>query len=68
MCGVRKLAYSMAKMGRKEKYTVQMWEPAFALYWGIAIKYFIPSVLWFLIVQNVKADIVKPYGSYAPHW
>lgn len=69
MCGVRRLGYAMSKMGRNEETkAVQCWEPAFVLYWGISIKYFCPSVLWFLIVQNVKADIDKPYGNYAAHW
>lgn len=68
MCGVRRIAYSMSKLSRKEKSTLQVWEPAFALYFGFTIKYFVPCVLWFLIVGNVKADIDSPYGSYAPHW
>jgi len=68
MCGVRRIAYSMSKLGRKEPSQVQWWEPAFALYWGVTIKYFIPCVLWFLLVSNTKADIDKPYGSYAAHW
>jgi len=67
-CGVRRLAYSMSKLGRKEPRTVMMWEPAFVVYWCITIKYFIPAVLWFLIVGNVKTDIDKPYGGYAAHW
>jgi solute carrier family 6 GABA transporter-like protein 1 len=68
MCGVRRLAYSMSKLGRKEPDQVQWWEPAFALYWGFTIKYFVPSVLWFLLVGNTKADIDNPYGKYAAHW
>lgn len=68
MCGVRRLAYSMAKLSRKEKTQLQWWEPAYAMYWGFTIKYFIPCVLWFLIVGNVKTDIDKPYGKYAAHW
>lgn len=38
------------------------------LYWGFTIKYFCPSVLWFLLITNTKADIVKPYSGYAVHW
>lgn len=68
MCGVRKIAYSMSKLGRREKHAVQAWEPAFALYWGITIKYFIPCVLWVLLVGVVKTDVDKPYGGYAAHW
>ena len=68
MCGVRRLAYSMSKLSRKSKFEVQWWEPAFAMYWSIAVKYFIPCVLWILLVGNTKTDIQKPYGGYAPHW
>ena len=68
MCGVRKIAYSMTKLSRTSKHEVQMWEPAFALYWGITIKYFIPCVLWVLLVEVVRNDIEKPYGGYAAHW
>lgn len=25
-------------------------------------------MLWFLLVSNTKADIVKPYSGYAVHW
>jgi len=68
MCGVRKIAYSMSKLSRKEKYTLQWWEPAFAFYWSLTIKYFIPCVLWVLLVSVTKTDIEKPYGGYAAHW
>ena len=68
MCGVRKLAYSMSKLGRSDPQQVLWYEPAFAFYWSVTIKYFIPSVLWFLLVGNTKADIDKPYGGYASHW
>jgi len=68
MCGVRKIAYSMSKLSRKEKYTLQWWEPSFAFYWSLTIKYFIPCVLWVLLVSVTKTDIEKPYGGYAAHW
>lgn len=68
MCGVRRIAYSMSKLARLEKGVMRKWEPAFAFYWGFTIKYFIPSVLWFLLVSNVKMDAEKPYGKYAAHW
>jgi len=68
MCGVRRIAYSMSKLARTNKGEMKVWEPAFAFYWGFTIKYFIPCVLWFLLIGNVKADIQKPYGDYAAHW
>jgi len=68
MCGVRRIAYSMSKLARVEKGVVKWWEAGFALYWGFTIKYFIPAVLWFLLVSNVKMDAEKPYGKYAAHW
>merc|ERR1712146_823590 len=54
MCGVRKLAYSMSKLGRSDPHQVLWYEPAFAFYWSVTIKYFIPSVLWFLLVGNPR--------------
>ena len=70
MCGVRRIAYSFTKLGRPKENPGQAlwWEPAFALYWSISIKYFCPCVLWFLLVGNTRADIVKPYSGYAAHW
>jgi SNF family Na+-dependent transporter len=68
MCGVRRIAYSMSKLARYEKGVPRVWEPAFAFYWGFTIKYFVPSVLWFLLVSNVKMDAQNPYGKYAAHW
>ena len=68
MCGVRRLAYSMSKLGRSMPNEVLWWEPAFVFYWGFAVKYFVPAVLWILLVGNTKSDIEKPYGGYAAHW
>lgn len=68
MCGVRKIAYSMSKLSRSKPDQVQCWEPLFAFYFGFTIKYLIPCVLWFLLVQNTKNDIDNPYGGYAPLW
>lgn len=59
MSGVRKLGYSMSKLGRKEPNKVQWWEPAFVFYWSVITKYFIPAVLWILLVNNVMIDVVK---------
>merc|ERR1712167_238735 len=67
-CGVRRIAYSMSKMGRTQKDQVQWWEPGFVVYWCFVIKYFIPCVLWFLLVGNTKDDIDKTYGGYASYW
>jgi len=68
MCGCRKIAYSMSKLSRKSKHEVQWWEPAFTFYFSFTIKYFIPCVLWVILVNVTRTDIVKPYGGYAAHW
>lgn len=68
MCGCRKIAYSMSKLSRKSKHEVQWWEPAFTFYFSLTIKYFIPCVLWVILVNVTRTDIVKPYGGYAAHW
>lgn len=44
------------------------WEPAFAFYWGILIKYINPALLYFIVVGIVKTDVTKPYEKYASHW
>lgn len=67
LCGVRRIGYSMTKMGRDGN-RVQWWEGPFVQYWAIAVKYVIPSILWFLLVNNTKDDIDKTYGGYAAHW
>lgn len=68
MCGVRKLAYSMSKLSRKEPSTVRSWEVVFAFYWCFLVKYLIPAILWFLMVLNVETDMSRPYGGYAAGW
>jgi hypothetical protein len=67
LCGVRRIAYSMSKMSRVDN-QLQWWEAAFCTYWSLLVKYFIPSVLWILLVGNTKADIDNTYGGYASHW
>jgi len=72
MCGVRRIGYSMSKLGRdnegddagKEKW----YEKYFVFYWCMTIKYLIPMVLWFILLYVIKKDLIKPYGKYALHW
>lgn len=68
MCGVRRIGYAMSKLTRKEKFTPLWWEPYFNFYFSFQCKYFIPCVLWFLLISNVKVDVVDKYGNYAAHW
>ena len=68
MCGVRKLAYSMTMLGRSNPAKQEWYEAPFAFYWGFCVKYFIPTALWFILVNQTILDIKKPYGGYATHW
>jgi len=68
MCGVRKLAYSMTMLGRKEPNVKEWYEGMFAFYWGFCVKYLIPTVLWFIMVNQAILDIKEPYGGYKGHW
>lgn len=70
MCGVRKIAYSCSQLGRPEhaQDIIMWWEPAFALYWGLLVKYVNPVLLYFITIGILKNDIKKPYGNYAWGW
>merc|ERR1712048_821199 len=72
MCGVRRIGWSMSKLGRDnegERAGVENWyEKYFVFYWCITIKYIIPMVLWFILLYVIKKDLIKPYGGYALHW
>merc|ERR1711998_166702 len=70
MCGVYRIAYSCSQLGRPDdaKNKKQWWEPAFAFYWCILIKYINPAVLYFIVVGIIKTDIEKPYEKYATYW
>lgn len=65
MCGVRKIAYSCSQVGRVDPLVKLWWEPVFALYWGLCIKYISPCVLSFMIIGILKNDIKKPYEGYS---
>lgn len=70
MCGVKKIAYSMTKLGRPaDAPSVKLWyEPLFCFWWGLTIKYGIPLVLYILMVDQIKRDVASPYGGYAAGW
>jgi hypothetical protein len=68
MCGVRKIAYSCSQVGRVDPLVKLWWEPIFALYWGLCIKYISPCVLTFMIVGIFKNDLNKPYEGYSTGW
>merc|ERR1712146_490821 len=55
-------------MGRKDKKTMQCWEPAFVLYWCLTVKYINPMLLYFILMSIFKTDLAKPYGNYAGYW
>lgn len=72
MCGVRKIGWSMSKLGRDnegERAGVENWyEKYFVFYWCITIKYLIPMVLWFILLYVIKKDLTVPYGKYKLYW
>jgi len=68
MCGVRRIAYSCSQVGRTDPMTPLWWEPAFALYWSVCVKFISPCVLLFMLLGILKNDIAKPYGDYSAGW
>lgn len=70
MCSVAKLAFAMSCLTReKGKQAVRRpWEYVYMVYWGLCIKYVIPVVLWFILVDSFKNDVLKAYGGYAWGW
>jgi hypothetical protein len=68
MCGVRKIAYSCSQVTRVDPMVKLWWEPAFALYWGLCIKFISPCVLSFMLLGILKSDIEEPYGDYSLGW
>jgi SNF family Na+-dependent transporter len=72
MCGVRRIGYSMSKLGRdnygEEKGKEKWYEQYFVFYWCVTIKYLIPAALWFILLYVIKKDLTKPYGNYKLYW
>ena len=68
MCGVRRIAYSCSQVGREDPLKKLWWESAFALYWGVCIKFISPCVLLFMLLGILKNDIKEPYEGYSSGW
>jgi len=70
MCGVHRIAYACSQMTRNEnqKTKVRWWEPIFAFYWGMLVKFINPCLLYIILVSITKTDIEKPYEGYGPSW
>jgi len=72
MCGVRRIGYSMSKLGRDnygpDKGNEKWYEQYFVFYWCITIKYLIPAALWFILLYVIKKDIKELYGGYKLYW
>jgi hypothetical protein len=71
MCGVKRIGYSISKLGRLEQedpMAMQWWEPYFVFYFGVCTKYIIPFVLWFLLLNSIQGDIENGYGGYSVGW
>merc|ERR1712048_1202214 len=72
MCGVRRIGWSLSKLGRDNEGPhageENWYEKYFVFYWCITIKYIIPFVLWFILLYVIKKDVTKPYGGYKLYW
>ena len=68
LCGVHRIAYSMSKLGRTDANVRERWEPFFAFYFGFCVKFFIPFVLWFIMLYTIQKDVFELYGGYSLHW
>jgi len=80
MCGVHKISYSMSSISRRAAQAEEdfdasqmiddklWWEPIFALYFCLTVKYIIPGALWFVVLNSAQLDIDKPYGGYDSVW
>jgi hypothetical protein len=68
MCGVRRIGYAMTMLGRKDPNVQGLWEPFFVFYWGVCIKYLIPLVLWFIMINTCINAKESPYGGYSTGW
>lgn len=68
MCGVRKIGYSISRLGRENPTEKQWWEDAFVFYWCMVIKFINPAILYFITVSITKSDIEKPYEGYSTRW
>jgi hypothetical protein len=68
MCGVKKIGYSMTMLGRADPAKEGWWEPLFVFYWGFLIKYLIPLVLWFIMINSCVNAAASPYGGYSIGW
>ena len=65
--GARKIARHMTLLsnrGRREYAQKATWEVLFEIWWGFSIKYFIPTVLSFVMFNTLKTNVEKPYGGY----
>jgi SNF family Na+-dependent transporter len=63
LCGVGKLARSMAKLSTGGKRA--WWCGIFEFWWGFSIKYFFPWAVWWLLCLSFSKDVAEPYdGNY----
>lgn len=68
MCGVRKIGYSMTVLGRSDEKVAAAWEPFFVFYWGFCIKFGIPYVLFFILINTCVNASENPYSGYSIGW
>ena len=65
MCGVSKLSWSGTSISYPDddlEYRA-CWMPAFEAYFGLAIKYFNPALLTYLLMENLSNDLKSPYAE-----
>lgn len=66
--GARRLARTMTKLSRKDIAVREWWENVFDIWWCVAIKYFVPFALWFLLSFSMSNDLEGAYGGYHVFW
>ena len=65
--GVRKISRHMTLLSNKERSDHEekaWWETIFEVWWGFSIKYFMPAVLSYGIINTFRSDVREKYGGY----
>lgn len=62
LCGVDKLSMSITSLSNADG-SRSWWMLVFEGYFAVMIKFANPAVLFFLIIQNLKADMDSPYAE-----
>lgn len=62
--GVNKIAMSVTHLSCGDGgFERSCWMAVFEFYFGFCIKFINPAFLFYMIVENLAADLAQPYGS-----